>query len=116
MSDYYDGIDREGEMEQRLMDKVYEWWDSLGEQEQYDLILDWYPNELNEDDDVDSFFGDMPNEKQLWIWKRENNLTDEDIEGQKDMAGDAEYEERKLMESEDFTEKVMEKINKEAKK
>ena len=88
MSDYYDGIDREGEMEQRLMDKVYEWWDSLGEQEQYDLILDWYPNELNEDDDVDSFFGDMPNEKQLWIWKRENNLTDEDIEGQRDMAGD----------------------------
>ena len=107
---------KEEEMENREMDRVYSWWDSLGEQEQYNLILDWYPNELNKDDDVDSFFGDMPNEKQLWIWKRENNLTDEDIEGQKDMAGDMEYEERKDMESEDFTEKVMEKINKEAKK
>ena len=114
--DYYTGYNKEEEIERELVERVHSWFLSLTEQEQYNLILDWYPNELNKDDDVDSFFGDMPNEKQLWIWKRENNLTDEDIEGQKDMAGDMEYEERKDMESEDFTEKVMEKINKEAKK
>ena len=59
-------------------------------------MLDWYPNELTEDDDADAFFGNMPNDKQLWVYKRENKLTEEDIEGQKDMAGDVEYEERKL--------------------
>jgi len=96
MSDYYNGIDREREKEQRILDKCYEWWDSLSEEEQYNLMLDWYPNEFDEDDDGDSFFGDMPNDKQLWIWKRENKLTEEDIEGQKDLAGDMEYEERKL--------------------
>ena len=96
MSDYYNGVDREREKEQRLMDSCYAWWDSLSEEEQYNLMQDWYPNDFTEDDDADKFFGDMPNDKQLWIYKRENKLTDEDIEGQKDIAGDFEYEERKL--------------------
>lgn len=88
--------DKGGEKEQMFMDKCYAWWDSLSDEEQYNLILNWYPNEFTEDDDADSFFGDMPHSTQLWIWKRENKLTDEDIEGQKDIAGDMEYEERKL--------------------
>ena len=88
--------DKEKEMEMREMQKVYEWWDNLSEEEQYNLILDWYPNDFTEDDDADSFFGDMPNDKQLWIWQRENNITEENIQGQKDIAGDFEYEERKL--------------------
>ena len=98
MTDYYDGIDREGEKEQRLMEKVYEWWDSLDEEEQYNLMCDWYPNDFTKDkyDDADSFFGDLPSSKKLWIWKRENHLTEEDIEGQRDIAGDMEYEERKI--------------------
>lgn len=70
--DYYDGIDREREKEQDLMNEVYEWWDSLCEEEQYNLMMDWYPNETTEDDDGDSFFGDLPSETQIWIWKREN--------------------------------------------
>ena len=95
MGEYYNGVDKEREKEQRLMDRVYEWWDSLDEQEQYDLMQDWYPNEFREDDDGDSFFGKMPNDKQLWIWRRETNpapeLTQEEID---DIIGDREYHER----------------------
>ena len=96
MSDYYNGIDREREKERILMDKVYAWWDSLSGEEQHNLMQDWYPNEFTEDDVADDFFGDMSNDKQLWIWKRENKYTEEDTEGQIDKAGDMEYEERKL--------------------
>jgi len=78
MSDYYDGIDREGEMEQRLIDKVYSWWDSLDDEDQHTLILDYYPNTFTEDDNANDFFDDLIND------------------GQRDMAGDLEYEERKL--------------------
>jgi len=97
MSDYYDGIDREGERMQRLMDKVYEWWDSLSEEEQYNLMLDWYPNNFNyEECSADDFFGGMPSNMQLWIYKRENNLTEEDIQGQRDRAIDMQIEEKRL--------------------
>ena len=93
MGEYYNGNDREREKEQRLMDRCYEWWDSLDEQEQYDLMLDWY--HIDEDDDADKFFGDMPNDKQLEIWKEETNpapeLTQEEID---DIIGDREYHER----------------------
>jgi len=97
MSDYYNGIDKEREKEQELMDTVYDWWDSLSEEEQHQLMMDWYPNDFTKDkyDDADSFFGDLPSSTQVWIWKRENHLTEEDIEGQKDRAVDyidGEYE------------------------
>lgn len=101
MSDYYDGIDREAEKEQISFDKVYAWWDSLSDEEQYNTMLNWYPNEFTEDDDADAFFGDMPSDKQLWIYKRENKLTEEDIEGRKDMAGDMECH-RRIVEGDDI--------------
>ncbi|MDD2778480.1 MAG: hypothetical protein PHI16_06300 [Methanocellales archaeon] len=53
------------------MDKVYDWWNSLSEQEQYDLMLDWYPEAIKEDTDIDKFFGDMPDREQLWIYEKE---------------------------------------------
>jgi len=96
MSDYYDGIDREGERMQRLMDKVYEWWDSLDEEEQYNLMLDWYPDVFTKDDYADSFFGDLPSSTKLWIYQEENKLTEEDLQGQKDRAIDMQIEERRL--------------------
>lgn len=97
MSDYYDGIDREGEKEQILFDKVYAWWDSLSDEEQYNIIATRYADyPITKETDIDKFFGDMPNDTQLWMYKRENESTDEDIEGQKGIAGDMEYEERKL--------------------
>jgi len=67
MGEYYNGVNREREKEQGLMDKVCDWWDSLSSVEQ------------------------------LWIWKRENKLTDEDMQGQKDIANDAECH-RKMVE------------------
>ena len=96
MPDYYDGIFREVEKEKRLLSKIYDWWDSLSDEEQYNLMLGWYPNEFTEDDDADDFFGNLANSTQLWIWKRENKLTEEDIQGQVDMATDMKIEERKL--------------------
>ena len=71
MGEYYNGNDREREKEQRLMDRCYEWWDSLDEQEQYDLMNDWYPDEVKEDTDIDKMFGDMPNSCQIWIYEKE---------------------------------------------
>ena len=53
------------------MNKVYDWWKSLSEQEQYDLMNDWYPAAIEEDTDIDKFFGDMPDREQLWIYERE---------------------------------------------
>ena len=95
MSDYYDGIDREGEKEQILMGKMYAWWNSLSDEEQHKLMYD-YINEFTEDDDADSFFGDMDSDTQLWIWKRENKITEEDMQAKADSIGDIEYDRHKV--------------------
>ena len=87
--------DKEREMGQREMNIVYKWWDSLSEEEQYNLMLDYYPNDFMEND-ADDVFDDLSSDDKLRIWRSENKLTEEDIEGQKDIAGDFEYEERKL--------------------
>ena len=97
MSDYYNGINKVEDAQVKLQDQVCAWWDSLTEEEQHELMMDWYPADFTKDkyDDADSFFGDMPSSTQVWIWKRENHLTEEDIEGQRDRAGDiadGEYE------------------------
>ena len=96
-SDFYDGIDRKGEREQRLLDKVYEWWDSLDEQEQWDIIADYQPENINEDTNPDEEFGNMYTSEQIEIWQRETNpaseLTKEEVDG---IIADGEYEERKL--------------------
>jgi len=89
--------DKEREMEQREMDECYDWWDSLSDFEQYEIIATRYADyPITKETDIDKFFGDMTGDEQLWIYKRENKLTEEDIQGQRDMAGDLEYEERKL--------------------
>ena len=36
---------REEEEEQKLVDKVYDWWESLTEQEQFDIMYDHFPDE-----------------------------------------------------------------------
>ena len=53
------------------MYKVYNWWYDLNEQEQYNLILNWYPEAIEEDTDIDKFFGDMPDREQLEIYEKE---------------------------------------------
>jgi hypothetical protein len=95
MTDYYNGIDRGAEQEETIFCKIYSWWDSLTDEEQYNLMTDYYPNDSMEDDGND-FFDDLSSDDKLRIWKIENNYTEEDVQGQKDMAGDMEYEERKL--------------------
>jgi len=75
-ADYYDGIDREGEKQQKLMIEVYEWWESLDDEEQFKVMMDWYPMEITKDTDIDKFFGDMGSKKQLHIWKDENGYSE----------------------------------------
>lgn len=53
------------------MEKVYDWWESLTEEKQYEIIIDWYSMEIEEDTDIDKFFGDMPNDKKLEIYDKE---------------------------------------------
>ena len=71
----------------RLDATVYAWWDNLTEEEQFNLMLDWYPEEITKDTDIDKFFGDMDWHTQLWIYQRENKCTAEDLEAQKENAG-----------------------------
>lgn len=52
-----------------LMKECYDWWDKLSEQEQYDLMNSWYPEAINEDTDINKFFGDMPDREQLEIYQ-----------------------------------------------
>ena len=53
------------------MNKVYDWWESLGEERQLEIMIGYYPNEVQEDTDIDKMFGDMPNSCQIWIYRRE---------------------------------------------
>ena len=51
---------------------VYEWWGSLTEEKQLEIMMDWYPTEVHKDTDIDKMFGDMANEYQLEIYRGEN--------------------------------------------
>ena len=95
---------REEEEEQKLADKVYDWWESLNEQEQFDIMYDHFPDEIEmETDNVDKFFGDMVWENQLDVYLTENHLTEEELLAQKDWYDpDLELEERKLEEEMDY--------------
>jgi hypothetical protein len=53
-----------------LLKKCYAWWNSLTEYKQFWLMMEWYPYEVKEDTNADKFFGDMPQETQLWIYER----------------------------------------------
>ena len=94
---------REEEEEQKLTDKVYDWFESLSEQEQFDIMYDHFPDEIDKETDVDKFFGDMVWENQLDVYLTENHLTEEELLAQKDWYDpDIELEERKLEEEMDY--------------
>ena len=54
-----------------LIEECYDWWDRLSEQEQFNIMLNWYPTEVHKDTDIDKMFGDMPDEDKLWIYCKE---------------------------------------------
>jgi len=73
-----------------MSNKCYEWWDSLTEQEQYELMLTWYPTEVKEDTDIEKYWGDLSEDTKWWIYEKENKCSEEDLIGQRDRAGDME--------------------------
>jgi len=94
---------KEEEEEQKLADKVYDWFESLSEQEQFDIMYDHFPDEIDKETDVDKFFGDMVWENQLDVYLTENHLTEEELLAQQDWYDpDIELEERKLEEEMDY--------------
>ena len=54
--------------EKETMDKVYDWWESLTEQKQFDIMLNWYPTEVHKDTNIDKMFGDMDHKYQTEIY------------------------------------------------
>ena len=93
---------KEEEEEQKLADKVYDWWESLTEQEQFDIMIDHYPDEIDKETDIDKMFGDMQWCYQLDVYLTENHLTEEELLAQQDWYDpDIELEERKLEEEMD---------------
>ena len=98
---------KEDEEEIKLQDAVYSWWENLSDDEQWVIIEDWVAEEeLTEESYADIMFGGMLFDEQYEIYKANNpqafmtpdELYDGGVSGEGDMAGDAEYEERKLME------------------
>ena len=62
-------------MATKQLNKCYDWWESLTEEEQLKIMTDYYPiditTEVHKDTDIDKMFGDMPDYTQLWIYQRE---------------------------------------------
>ena len=58
--------------ENEKLEKCYEWWKNLTEEEQLKIMTDYYPTEVKEDTDINKMFGDMPSDEQLWIYIRAN--------------------------------------------
>ena len=71
-----------------MLNKCYDWWDSLELEEQYKVLLDWFPMGVKKDTDIEKFWGDLPEDTKWWIYEHENKCTEEDIEGQRDRAND----------------------------
>jgi len=76
------------------LDECYEWWKGLSEDLQYRIMLNWFPYGIKEDTDVDKFFGDLPDDKQLWIYERETKENKNEVElsekEKADIVGDKE--------------------------
>ena len=53
------------------MNQIYDWWDSLSEERQLEIMTSYFPDEVKEDTDIDKMFGDMPDGYQIWIYRRE---------------------------------------------
>jgi len=73
MSNYYNGINKEEDRQVKFMDKVYNWWEGLTEQRQFDIMLGFYPSAVNKDTNIDKMFGDMPNICQTEIYLDNNS-------------------------------------------
>ena len=58
-------------IEKQQKETIYNWWKSLTDLRQYEIMLTWYPTEVKEDTDIDKMFGDIPFENQLEIYKGE---------------------------------------------
>ena len=72
MAEYYNGINKEEDKFFKFMDKVYDWWNSLTDEKQFDIVVDFYPDEVTEDTNIDKFFGDMANKYQTKIYLANN--------------------------------------------
>jgi len=65
MSDYYNGINKVEDDQVKLQDKVYDWWKSLTEQEQWDIIEDNIGIEnMNKETNPDEEYGNLS-----WVWQ-----------------------------------------------
>jgi len=69
-----------------MLNKCYDWWDSLEFEEQYKVLLDWFPMGVKEDTDIEKYWGDLPEDTKWWIYEKENRSTEEDLIGQKNRA------------------------------
>jgi len=49
--DYYNGVDRVREAEQKLMDEIDEWWNNLDESIKEEIIETYYPDIIIYDKD-----------------------------------------------------------------
>ena len=73
MSDYYNGINKVEDKQVKLQDKVYDWWESLTEQRQWDIIEDHIGIEnMNEETNPDEEYGNLSWDEQFEIYKDNN--------------------------------------------
>ena len=54
------------------LDKCYDWWESLTEEKQFDIMRVWYPTDVGKDTDINKLFGDMADHYQLEIYRGES--------------------------------------------
>ena len=89
MWDYYNGINKEEDKQVKLQDTVYDWWESLTEQEQWDIIEDHIGIEnMNKETNPDEEYGNLSWDEQFDIYKEHNPqefLTEEEKD---DIIGD----------------------------
>ena len=102
MSDYYNGINKEEDEQVKLKDKVYYWWKSLSEQEQWDIIEDYMPENINEETNPDEEYGNMEWDEQFGIYKDNNPREFLTKEEEDEIIGDKEADEK--MENERWNE------------
>ena len=69
--DYYNGNNQKENEDVKLNDIIYAWWESLTEEEQFEIMLRWYPNAVTKDTDIDKLFGDMALEYKYEVYEKE---------------------------------------------
>ena len=69
--DYYSGINREEDRRVKLEDEIQEWWESLDDNEQFELMDIEYPDHAHLLD-LEGMWEGLDWETKLDIWRREN--------------------------------------------